>query len=547
MVDKLQARVKHLEGLIRQSGIVEASSEEQQQQIILTKELTTTADISPSNHHHPSRRAPSGYYGQHTVFKFFTEVNYVRPAVRTYGFIKTYIAGADCDWKIPSLFNFIDEVVHEKLEPAGFRPRKRKEKARYDVQGEESLFALLPSKEDTDGLVSIYLDQFEHLHRVVHLPTFQRAYASFWTTATATPPSSAMAVLVLSMAAVATGASTSVESKYSGMVQGWIDVCESWLKQQSHKHRKLEYYQGLCIIYLAKRIDMTHKKRFWIETGSLIQSAMIDGLHFEPTLRTTAESPFAQEMKRRIWHTIRELELQNSYEYGLPTLLHNIDSDVAGTTNVPDDTISETMAQAPVSEPMDKFTRTSYQYLSACSWELRLDISRRLFSPGCCSSPLSYQEVITFTERVNQALHDLPDWRVGPFMATNQRTRREHTLVSTLLRLQLKECILALHRPQLQHDSIRSGLSESICYQVSRDILLMHRELADMGMHCLSQLREDLLLASLTLTRLTLMQPSGTSFASGNVLPDPYFTLRVIQSNRLAPQDHPALYWQIRP
>lgn len=417
------------------------------------------------------------------------------------------------------LFPFINDVVHQQLEPAGFRPRKTRHiqrdipKATLDTP-EASLWisTLLPSKEDTDYLVSAYIHQFENLHRVVHVPSFEREYARFWSANT--PRSSAMTVLVLSMLAVATRASVdpdnpaSVELKHSGMLHCWTEVCETWLKQQSHKHRKLDYYQVLCTTYLAKRIDMTHKKRFWMETGSLVQSAIIDGLHSEPT--SSSGRPYLQEMKRRIWHTIRELELQNTFEYGLPTLLHNIESCSDSPTHVHDEAIHEKIAQAPTPKPVDCFTRMSYQSLSACSWELRLDISRRLFSPGC-SPTLSYAEVITYTERVNQALHDLPDWRRGPFESTNLRAQQELVLVSTLLRLQLKECILALHRPHLQHDKARSCMSESICYQASWDILALNREMANLGVHWLSQLREDLLVASLSLTRLTLLQPLGMS------------------------------------
>ncbi|KAI1777778.1 hypothetical protein F4818DRAFT_407917 [Hypoxylon cercidicola] len=39
---------------------------------------------------------------------------------------------------------------------------------------------LLPPKEDTDALVSFYLEHVEQLHRVVHIPTFKIEYANFW-------------------------------------------------------------------------------------------------------------------------------------------------------------------------------------------------------------------------------------------------------------------------------------------------------------------------------------------------------------------------------
>lgn len=83
----LQARVKHLESLIHRSGmaidiendsisqmaisdavVAEANPEEQ----ALNEHHNLTTHIDPSDH--PSRRAPSGYYGRHSIFKFFKEV-----------------------------------------------------------------------------------------------------------------------------------------------------------------------------------------------------------------------------------------------------------------------------------------------------------------------------------------------------------------------------------------------------------------------------------------------------------------------------------------
>ena len=37
---------------------------------------------------------------------------------------------------------------------------------------------LLPPKDDTDVLVSFHLNHLEQLHRIVHIPTFQRDYAN---------------------------------------------------------------------------------------------------------------------------------------------------------------------------------------------------------------------------------------------------------------------------------------------------------------------------------------------------------------------------------
>ena len=69
------------------------------------------------------------------------------------------------------------------------------------------------------------------------------------------------------------------------------------------------------------------------------------------------------------------------------------------------------------------------------------------------------------------------------------------------------ECILAIPRPYLNCDNSKHPLSEDVCHRVSRDILLLNFELNDLGLQSLVQVREDLLLASLSLARVTMLQP----------------------------------------
>ncbi len=82
-------------------------------------------------------------------------------------------------------------------------------------------------------------------------------------------------------------------------------------------------------------------------------------------------------------------------------------------------------------------------------------------------------------------------------------------LTYAILQFQLKECILAIHRPYLQRDNNKFWLSENVSYHISRDILLLNSKLAGSGFQTLTLLREDLLLASLNLTRITMLQPKG--------------------------------------
>ena len=418
-------------------------------------------------------------------------------------------------WQVPQLFSFIKETVDEGLKPCGinlkkYKPVKNDWKTKTPSEVENPLESLLPPKGDTDVLVSFYFEHFEQIHRIIHIPTFNREYASFWVPGRARYP--AMTALVLSMisitacASVSTSGSSSVPSSHRNMVEQWISSCDGWLTLQSSKHRKLVHYQISCLTYLAKRVNMIRKKRLWKETGSLIQDAIMDGLHLDPS--PTGDSPYMSQMKRRIWFVIRELDLQNVFEYGLPSLLHNTKSNVAAPENLDDEDFDEATKQLSPRKPPSHLTSSSYQFHSARSWALRLEISRRLFSTGDFKE-LSYEDVLRYTHEVTQAMHSLPPWDTEGAEVGGDAKRL--LFAFAVLQFQLSECILALHRPYLQTDNGKFWLSENVSYHMSRDILLLNSRLAKVGVQSISLLREDLLFASLNITRITMLQPKSWS------------------------------------
>ncbi|KAI2465913.1 hypothetical protein F4781DRAFT_373264 [Annulohypoxylon bovei var. microspora] len=436
----------------------------------------------------PRRRFPQGYYSRHALFQFFDEIH--------------------------ELFPFIKETAEEWLNPLGVNITKEKStreglNVNFLSRSEINLESVLPPKEDVDILVLLYLDGLEQLHRIIHIPTFKREYANFWTTQRVRY--STMTPLILAIIAVssicATSQSTEVMSvaiKYRAMSAQWIYTCEQWLRQRSLKHRRPAHYQVSCLVYLAKRMSMTDKKKWWKDTSSLIQDAIIDGLQCDPSANTI--TPYMREMKRRIWAVLKELDLQNSYEYGLPSLLHNINSDAVPPTNLNDDDFSETSENIPMAKPLDEYTTTSYQVHSARSWSLRLEISQRLFSTGI-SKDLCYDDVLRYTQEITQAIESIPSWDRED--TTRKSGSKTPTLAHAFLIFQLKTTILTLHRPYLHNKDGRHWLSETVCYHTSRDILLLNSKLAELGCQSLTMLREDLLLASLNLVRVTMLQPKG--------------------------------------
>ncbi|KAH0136563.1 hypothetical protein KCU82_g18740, partial [Aureobasidium melanogenum] len=396
-------------------------------------DLQSDTSRNASSFHHPKDRSPQDYYAKHSLFKFFTEITQFVP--------------------------FITEVTDELLRPAGVRLKKQKTLISKDEN--LTLDALLPPRDDADLLVAFYLDNYEHLHRIVHVPTFKKQYHDFWLPHKSRSP--AIASLILSIMAVSANAPP-IGEHYQDMASRWDVLVDEWLRQQSPKRYELIHYQVLCLSYLAKRMNQIHKKLFWTESSNLLQRAILDELPYTGSVRCS-EDVFKLEMRRRIWHVIRELELQNSYEFGLPTLLHNIDCNLGPPANIEDEEFNEHCTQIPESRSADQYTQSSYQIISARSWSLRLEISKRLSSPAI-ADPMTYDDILRYTHLLTSEIAELPTW-------DSSSHRGLPSVVNGFLKFQLMD---------------------------------------DLGLQPLTRLREDLLLGSLTLTRIMLLHnPCSTS------------------------------------
>lgn len=394
---------------------------------------------------------------------------------------------------------FITEVTDEWLRPAGAKLKKQKTLISKDEN--LTLDALLPPRGDADLLVAFYLDNYEHLHRIIHVPTFKKQYHDFWLSHQLRTP--AVASLIMSTMAISASAPP-IGERYQDMASRWASSVDEWLRQQSPKRFELIHYQVLCLSYLAKRMNQIHKKLFWTESSNLLQRAILDELPSTDSAHRS-EDVFKIEMRRRIWHVIREVELQNSYEFGLPTLLHNIDCNLGAPANIDDEEFDEYCTQIPKSRSADYYTQNSYQIISARSWSLRLGLSRRLSSPAI-ADPMTYDDVLSYTHQLTSEIAELPTWDTSSHKGLP-------SVVNGFLKFQLMECVLAIHRPYLDKDGSKFWLSENICHQMSREMLLLNCQISDLGLQPLTRLREDLLLGSLTLTRIMLLHdPCELSF-----------------------------------
>jgi hypothetical protein len=362
-----------------------------------------------------------------------------------------------------------------------------------------NLLDLLPVRETVDRLVHLYFDTFETAYRILHAPTFWREYQGFWGEPQAARPAFVVTILLL-MAAV-NCVSSREQSTYIGDSATareaailWIEACDLWLQRQSQKHVYLAIWQIRCLLLLAKMANTVKKKRTWTSAGNLMRQAMSAGFHRDPSLLGTKVSVFDQEMRRRLWATMVELELQASIDRGMPSALAGFPSDVAPVLNINDEDFDEGSQRAPLQKPWDEYTATSFLHMSRSSLSLRVSLNSLLNE---LSSHAQYEDVLMYDEKIMQKLQDIP---APPDPEAVPEGPRLPDLLRTLLDVQLRQFLILLHSPfarQAQSNS-RFSLSKMACFNAAGSILEQYSKLGASGNHTLLLFRNDVFRAALS-------------------------------------------------
>ncbi|KAL6855283.1 hypothetical protein ACO1O0_006422 [Amphichorda felina] len=513
-IRKLELELSQLKTLLQRSGGVsslDGSTLAPTSSPGTQKDEVNDSEAPPRPEVQECIEASNNMSGEHGELRFFRGKNF---RTRYFGPHNASMAFVELTGLCPFMRETADEwlrpvIVHDRKD----RKRRREERDHLFEQPDAELEALLPPREEVDALVSVYLDQFEQVHRIVHIPTFKKEYAHFWDTG-GNHRHAAFTALVLAMMAVASCVHTHQDLKFIGMMSNarhwaekWIWAIDSWQSKQSQKHRRLIHYQVACLLYLGKRVNTIKKKRFWTSSGALIQDGIAVGLHREPSHMGGKIDVYNQEMRRRIWATVQEFDMQASFDHGLPTLLSQLHYDTNPPHNLDDEDFDDTTTVLPPSKPASEYTFSSFQHLARQSLPLRLELSRLLTGP---TSEIDYDQVIRYTNDLTQEIDSLPSWDMN---VENTKGKKNPLTAYTLLHVQLRQYIIPLHQPylKLRKQNSKYQYSEIIYYNAARDIVLLHDKLYDQGIRALNFLREDALTTAINLCSVTMLQPRGST------------------------------------
>ncbi|KAJ5225544.1 hypothetical protein N7468_006769 [Penicillium chermesinum] len=339
---------------------------------------------------------------------------------------------------------------------------------------------LFPGREMMDFLVHQYFETFESFYRILHIPSFWKEYAEFLEDRRSASPGFVMTVLLVMACASCISRKESI--RYIGdsslgreRATLWIEAADSWLRHHSHKNVYLAVWQVRCLLLLAKQVNIVKKKRFWTETGTLIREAMAAGFHRDPSILGDKVSRFDREMRRRLWGTMLELELQASIDRGMISTSSSMSADAKIALNIEDEDLSDETGNEEKAKPPGEYTQTSFLHLSGTSFQLRASLNSVV---NDLNTPLKYEEVLKYEELIMNELKKLPPWT-----RTQPPSGAGLSLVArTLLDVQLRQFLIMLHGPFARQEerTTRHSLSRMVCFDAAASILDQYKRLNDL-------------------------------------------------------------------
>ncbi|KAK2759391.1 hypothetical protein FQN54_002869 [Arachnomyces sp. PD_36] len=340
------------------------------------------------------------------------------------------------------------------------------------------LLNLLPNRSIVDELVEDYLTYIEPTHRIFHIPSLRRELETVWDQQPADIEPTILVQLVLMLATawnLHNPGSIIIDEKpvTCDTAKKWIRDCEAWLQNSCTKRPNPVILRIRCLIIIAKNSNATRKSQQWTEIGSLVKFAMSAGYHREPNSQFAKISSFNREMRRRIWVTMVELDLQSSLDRGMPPTVRQDEFDCAMPANVNDEDIKEE-EELPQSLPSNVATDSSFQVALARSLPLRLKICALVNAP---TIRVSYEDLHWLEGEVMRYLSHVPDWQPPIGTSPKPQQRQQFLLWRTLIETKLEQTLLSLLSSVTPEASMSFAQSSRTRLEIATNILCQQQRL----------------------------------------------------------------------
>ncbi|KFY48463.1 hypothetical protein V495_01277 [Pseudogymnoascus sp. VKM F-4514 (FW-929)] len=358
---------------------------------------------------------------------------------------------------------------------------------------------VVPEKGLSDQFVNAYFRTSESIYRILHIPSFLKEYEQYWDQPDAANPAFIIKLLlVMSIGACFYQGPDSAH--YRTESKKWIFAALAWLSSPFEKAKlHISAIQIQCLLIIARQYCSISGDMVWISAGTVLRTAMQMGLHRDPVILPKI-SVLQGEIRRRLWATIIELNIQSAMGSGMPILISEQEWDTAPPANIDDADINEATVDPVTPKPSSVFTETSLQIMLLQSIGPRLEFIR--YSNNI-QNETSYDDIL----------------RVGAELIKVCRDNKAFILRVNQLR-----------EPQDKVTQFNINMAD---FSIRLVLLLLHRPFASKGMKDprFYYSRKICLESALTILNYPSSEYAPINQAPDNMLRDDYTQFKVVSGN----------------
>ncbi|KAF7877025.1 uncharacterized protein EAF02_008245 [Botrytis sinoallii] len=228
------------------------------------------------------------------------------------------------------------------------------------------LLAALPSRRVVDKTVQGYFHGANPSLHILHAPTFQKEYLKFWANPHETPIcwlGLLYGIMCLSLFSSYAAGEENPDERASQMqtIRTYRRNCIHCIRLSDYTkpgkytiEAMLAHLEGEFVLGDADQVNC------YVLLGVAVRLALRMGLHRDADRVGGQITPFQGEMRRRLWATLRQIDLLASFHIGLPSMVESVESDVQLPRNLNDSDFDEDCTELPPSRPDSEVTSASY-------------------------------------------------------------------------------------------------------------------------------------------------------------------------------------------
>lgn len=219
----------------------------------------------------------------------------------------------------PKGHSHVNGIVHLVDRCRDLRRQLKESRRSTAVDPFPNLAGTIPSKDVCHKLVIAYLKSIESIYRILHVPTFWAQLDHHWDSIDQSPPLFRIKLLLVMAIGSAFTPSKALPSEFRADSTRWTHAAQWLLTGPSERMTfNLDGLQIRCLLFFACQTNAVGTKASrWMFAASVRRSAYVLGLHRDPS-HFPDLAPLECELRRRLWATVMEIDVQAAFDANMP-------------------------------------------------------------------------------------------------------------------------------------------------------------------------------------------------------------------------------------